>query len=156
MKALVKQVTESIYSEQFDFSGMLTNLLGQTNTLQALIAIKIAVTADEPISRNDIEQALEEVYLCERDLNEAEMQIFLKTLEESSEIDWLERAKSILEGKLALKENEYSYEAAIYRLEKIKKGPATLKERNKWKILSSNLEQAEKNYNDHLQKINEI
>lgn len=68
----------------------------------------------------------------------------------------MERTKSIIEGKLAFKQNEYSYEAAIYHLEKVKKGPASLKEKEKWKVLSSNLEQAERNYNDHLQKLKEL
>src|SRR5690606_16287549 len=72
------------------------------------------------------------------------------------ELDWLERTKSILEGKLAYKQNEDSYEASIYYLEKMKKGPATAKEKEEWKILSSNLEEAERSYNDHLQKLKDL
>lgn len=157
MKSLIRQATETVYSEQFDFESILAKLSTRTDRLQALIAIKFAVYIDEPITRDDIKQALEEVHSAKRDLKEdGEMKTFLKILQESTEVDWLERTKSILEGKLAFKQNEYSYEAAIYHLEKVKKGPASLKEKEKWKVLSSNLEQAERNYNEHLQKLKEL
>ncbi len=156
MKSLIKQATETIYSERFDFDNILQRLLTQTDKLQALIAIKFAVYLDEPISKDDIKQALEEIYSAKDELKEeGEMQAFLKILQESTEIDWLERTKTILEGKLAFKENKYSYEASIYHLENIKKSPAPQKEKDKWKALSNNLEEAQKNYDDHLQKLKE-
>ena len=83
------------------------------------------------------------------------MEIFIDLLKESTELDWLERTQTILEGKLAHKKNKYSYEAAIYHLESIKKGPATLKEKAKWKTLSNNLEEAKRNLDGIEGKIKE-
>lgn len=156
MKSLIKQATETIYSEQFDFDSILKKLLTQTDKLQALIAIKFATYINEPIGKEDIKQAIEEINSAKNDLKEeGEMKAFLKILQESTEVDWLERTKTILEGKLALKQNKYSYQASIYHLESIKKGPASSKEKAKWKVLSSELEVAQKNYNSHLQKLKE-
>lgn len=157
MKSLIKQATETIYSEQFDYEVALQRLEMKSDKLTALIAIKFAVYLDEPVSKDDIKQAIKEVHLSKIEFKEKEqMEGFLDSLKDDTEIDWLERTKSILEGKLAYKENEYSYEAAIYHLEKIKKGPSTAKEKEKWKTLSSNLEEAEKNYNDHVQKLMDV
>lgn len=157
MKSLIKQATETIYSEQFDFDTILNKLLTQTDKLQALIAIKFAAYNNEPMCKDDIKQALEEINSSKKDLKEdGEMKAFLKILQESAEVDWLERTKTILEGKLAFKQNKYSYDASIYHLESIKKGPASQKEKAKWKALSTELEVAQKNYDDHLQKLKEV
>lgn len=157
MKSLIIQATETIYSEQFDYEIALKRLEMKSDKLTALIAIKFAVYLDEPVSKEDIKQAIKEVQLSKIEFKEEEqMEGFLDSLKDDTEIDWLERTKSILEGKLAYKENEYSYEAAIYHLEKIKKGPASAKEKEKWKTLSSNLEEAEKNYNNHVQKLMDV
>lgn len=156
MKSLIKQATETIYSEQFDYENIVRKLSSQTNTLQALIAIKYAVYTDEPIEKVDIRQALDEVVSAEQDVEEGrEMEIFLGLLKESTEVDWLRRTEAILEGKLANKKNKYSYEAAIYHLESIKKGPATLKEKAKWKTLSNDLEEAKENLKEVEGKIKE-
>lgn len=157
MKSLIKQATKTIYSEQFDFEIVLQRLTVKSDKLTALIAIKFAVYLDEPVSKDDIKQAIKEVQQSKIEFKEEEqMEVFLDSLKDDTEIDWLERTKSILDGKLAYKENEYSYEAAIYHLEKIKKGPSTPKEKEKWKTLSSNLEAAEKIYNNHLQKLMDV
>lgn len=157
MKSLIKQATETIYSEQFDFENILKRLTGKSDELTALMAIKFGVYLDEPVSKDDIKEAIKEVQLSKIEFKEErQMEVFLKSLKDDTELDWLERTKSILEGKLAYKQNEYSYEAAIYHLEKLKKGPSTAKEKEKWKTLSSNLEETKKNYNDHLQKLTDI
>lgn len=156
MKSLIKLATEAIYSEQFDFENIVRKLSSQTNTLRALIAIKYAVYTDEPIGKTDIRQALDEVVSAEQNVDEGrEMEIFLGLLKESTEVDWLRRTETILEGKLAHKKNEYSYEAAIYHLESIKKGPATSKEKAKWKTLSNDLEEAKENLKEIEGKIKE-
>src|SRR5690606_21533509 len=110
MKSLIKQATETIYSEQFDYEVALHKFEMKSYKLTALIAIKFAVYLDEPVSKDDIKQAIKEVHLCKIKFKEEEqMEGFLDSLKDDTEIDWLERTKSILEGTLAYKENEYSY-----------------------------------------------
>ncbi len=157
MKSLIKQATEAIYSEKFDFDSILEKMLYQTDKLNSLIAIKFAVFINEPLNKDDIKQALEEVQLAKGDMKDDDvMQTFLRLLQESTELDWLNRTELILKGKLAFKQNKYSYEGAIYHLENAKKGPASIKERDKWKALANNLEEAENNYNTHLSKLEQM
>lgn len=146
MKTLIKRVTETIYSEHFDFDEILKNLLDQTGKLQALTAIKFACNINKPLNNEDIKQAIDELNCVYNNLKEKEeIKIYLKTLQESAEIDWQKRTKLIHEGKLAYKVNKHSYEAAIYHLEKRKKGPASSKEKEKWKKLSNDILEANQN-----------
>ena len=54
MKSLIKQATETIYSEEFDYEIALKRLEMKSDKLTALIAIKFAVYLDEPVSKEDI------------------------------------------------------------------------------------------------------
>jgi hypothetical protein len=104
MKSLIMQATKTIYAEKFDFENILRRLSSQTNTLHALIAIKYAVYTNEPIDKEDIEQALDEFLSCEKDIEKGrEMEIFINLLKESTEVDWLERLKQFLKANLPTK-----------------------------------------------------
>jgi phage-related minor tail protein len=154
MKSLITQATEALYSELFDFDKVLEKLSSKAGKLEVLIAIKLAASLNSPLTKNDIKEAMSELISSKADLEDnSEMNIFLNLLQESTELDWLEKTKRILKGKLAYKQNQYSYEASIYHLEKTKKRPASTNERAKWATLSENLEQAQKNYDDHIQKL---
>jgi|688.fasta_scaffold400475_2 hypothetical protein len=81
------------------------------------------------------------------------MDIFLNLLRDSVKLDWLKKTVYILTGKLAYKTNKYSFEGTIYYLEKEKKGPVTLKEREKWGLLSKEVNESEENLNRIEQEI---
>ncbi len=160
MKSLIKLATESIYSEQFDFEKVEATLISKSSKLKALIAIKYAVTANEPLSKVNILEALDETKLTKIDLEEGRaMEIFLTLLRDSTKLDWLKRTEYILNGKLANKKNKYSFEGSVYSLEKIKKGPATYEEKEKWRILCKEVIEAQENLKrieqDLLEKMDE-
>jgi len=146
MKSLIREATESIYSEQFNFEKIYSQIESKSNKLKALIAIKYAVSYNEPLKKADIIEALDETIGTEKEVQKGkEMEIFLDLLRDSVKLDWLKRTEYILNGKLANIKNEYSFEGSIYYLEKIKKGPATSIEREKWKSLSSEMLESEAN-----------
>ena len=148
MKSLISEANESIYSEQFNFEVVFSKIASKSSKLKALIAIQYAVNYNEPLKKVDIIEALNESKVTEKEVQKGkEMDIFLNLLRDSVKLDWLKKTEYILNGKLAYKTNKYSFEGTIYSLEKEKKGPVTLKEREKWELLSKEIIESEENLN---------
>jgi hypothetical protein len=154
MKSLISEANESIYSEQFNFEVVFSKIASKSTKLKALIAMQYAVNYNEPLKKVDIIEALNESIVTEKEVQKGkEMDIFLNLLRDSVKLDWLKKTVYILNGKLAYKTNKYSFEGTIYYLEKEKKGPVTLKEREKWKLLSKEVNESEENLNRIEQEI---
>ena len=154
MKSLISEANESIYSEQFNFEVVFSKIASKSSKLKALIAIHYAVNYNEPLKKVDIIEALNESKVTEKEVQKGkEMDIFLNLLRDSVKLDWLKKTEYILNGKLAYKTNKYSFEGTIYSLEKEKKGPVTLKEREKWELLSKEIIESEENLNRIEQEI---
>ena len=155
LKRSIKLAIEAIYSEQFDMDAV-TRRLASTNDLgqllRAYIAIQIATQLTDPLNQADIDHALKELRSSEHHLDQPDFQEILALRKELAEVCWLQKTNEILERKLALQNNPYSYDAAIYRLEKAGKGPTTPQEREKYRKLAEEIEDSEKKLDAYLDK----
>jgi len=152
MKQSIKLAIEAIYSERFDMELVLKQLANgdePIELLRAYIAIQVATQLTEPLNETDVSHALEELRSSGDRLNKPDFESIVGLRKELAEICWQHRTVEILERKLAAKDNEYSYEAAIYQLEK-GKGPATVEMRTKYQMLAAKIEETEKKLQDHL------
>lgn len=152
MKQAIKLATEAIYSERFDMElviNQLANIDEPIELLRAYIAIQVATQLSEPLEDADIIHALEELKSSGERLNKPDFESIVRLRKELAEMCWQHKTVEILERKLAAKENEYSYEAAIYQLEK-GKGPASIEMRAKYQMLAARIEETEKKLRDHL------
>jgi hypothetical protein len=149
-KNLVRAVNEAIYSERFEMKSilqLLTSNFQEAKMLQAYLAIEVATTLSEPLTKADIDNALEIISSAEHHIHEGEQfENILELHRSSAEYNWKKKTEFITNGKRARKRDKYSYEAAIYDLEKIKKAPCSSKEREKWKALSISLKESEHKY----------
>jgi hypothetical protein len=59
-----------------------------------------------------------------------------------AELGWYEKAQQLLDRSTVSRADEYSYEGAIYRLEKAKKGPSSCEERKRWKQMTTEIAEA--------------
>ena len=155
LKRSIKLAMEAIYSEQFDMDAV-TRMLAGTNDpgqlLRAYIAIQIATQLTDSLNQADIDHALKELRSSGQRLDQPDFQKILALRKELAEVFWLQKTKKILERKLALQNNPYSYDAAIYRLEKAGKGPTAPQEREKYRKLAEEIEESEKKLDAYLDK----
>ena len=153
MKQSIKLAIEAIYSERFDMELVLKQLTDSSDEpidlLRAYIAIQVATQLTEPLNQTDVIHALEELKSSGERLNKPDFESILGLRKELAEMCWQHKTVEILERKLAAKDNEYSYEAAIYQLEK-GKGPATIEIRAKYQMLAAKIEETEKKLQNHL------
>lgn len=153
MARLIKLATQTIYSEQFDLETCIERLSGSkedTDLLRTYMAIQTATKLTEPIDKNEIYDVMEELLSSEDHLNEPDFETILGLHKELAEVYWLERRVAILEGKLAYKTNEHSYEGLIYSIENAKRGPASCREREKFKKLAEEIAEAERELKEYL------
>jgi hypothetical protein len=153
MRELIKVAAEAIYSEQFDFDLCVRDLSSgddRYSLLPAYVAIHTAAKLTEPLSNDVLNEAVEQLRASELNEGESEFDTILGLHKDLAEISWLERTKTILEGKLASKANEYSYDATVYRAERAKKGPLSREEREKFRKLTGELSQAEERLEAYL------
>ncbi len=153
MKRLITLAAEAIYSEQFDFEAIVRRLAGtdeKTVLFRAYLAIEIATQLTEPLTQADVDHADEAVHSTEQHATEPGFDSILALRKELAEICWLGKAHEIIKRKIAYKINSYSYEATVYLVEKERKGPTTSQEREKYRKLSAQIEESEKQLEDHL------
>ena len=118
--------------------------------LRAYVAIQTATRLTEPICNRDIDHALDEIYSSEQHLNEPDFETILGLHKDLAEIYWLKKTETILEAKLAYKNNKYSYEGIIYSLGNAKKGPTTSEEREEYRKLAKEIYEAEHKLEEYL------
>jgi hypothetical protein len=159
IKKFIELAAAAIYSEQFDMEFLVKKLSSSNESIDLLrvyVAIQIATRLIGPISKNDIDYALDELHSSEQHLNEPEFKTILGLHKNLAEIYWIKKTEFILEAKLSYKTNEYSYEGMIYKLENAMKGPATSQEREKYKKLAKEIYEAEQKLEKHLdEKVSE-
>ena len=136
MRQLISLVLDAIYSEQSDLSAVVTSLSGGKDgidLLRAYISIRIATRLIEPLTDADVADATEQLLAAESQLNTPNFDAILDLHKELAELHWLRKHAAILKGKLAHKNDEYSYEGTIYALQRDRKEPVTVEEREKAK-----------------------
>ncbi len=152
MKKLITLATEEIYSEQFDFDAIVGKLVGDEKGiafLRAYIAIQTATRLCEPLSDSDVEHALVSFCEAEQHLDDPEFEEILEVHKELAELHWMERTTAILKGKLAHKDNEYSFEGGVYVRERDRRGPIPNEDREKLKSLSAEISQLDQQIEQH-------
>ncbi len=134
-KNIVAKVNEYIYSERFEMKNILqaiTTNFRDDELFRAYVAIEVATKLTEPLSKQDVIYALEVIASTEHFSYDSDhfKKLLLKH-KTNAENNWKEKAEFIMNGKQKRKKDKYSYEGAIYDLEKTKKSPVQLKkERN--------------------------
>lgn len=79
----------------------------------------------------------------------AEFEAILVVHTELAELDWLERNRKILKGKLAYRNYQYSYEGGVYAREHHRKGPITNQERVALKKVAGEISQLDQQIEGH-------
>jgi hypothetical protein len=152
MKKLITLATKEIYLEQFDFDAIIGKLVGNEKGvafLRAYIAIQTATRLSEPLTDNDVEHALVSFCEAEQHVDDPEFEEILEVHKELAELHWMERNTAILKGKLAHKNNEYSFEGGVYAHERAGKAPITSQKREELKSLSANISHLDKQIEEH-------
>jgi hypothetical protein len=147
VKRFIELAVAALYSEKFDMDALVKELSPgkeHAELLRTYVSIQIAARLTEPLGEDDIDFALKEINPSEQLINEPAFQTVLDLHRNLAEIYWLSKTEAILEGKLASKTNEYSYEGVIYRFENTGKKPATKQDREKFRKLANELNEVEK------------
>jgi|688.fasta_scaffold156389_2 hypothetical protein len=144
LRKLIEIAIETLYSERFDFDSLVTRLSqdGQRQgkaLLRAYVAIEIAARLKQPLTDDDVDGGINVVTASEA---HADSQFFLEVLDIHGKIAehfWSYAHFSILRGKFAHENDEHSFDGAIYDLQRSKKGPASIAERNHLKLICNKM-----------------
>jgi hypothetical protein len=154
-RKLTEIAVETLYSEQFDFDSLVTRLSQDSKShgntlLRAYVAIEIAARLKQPLTDDEVDRGINTVTASEA---HSESPFFSEILDIHRKIAkhfWSFAHFSILRGKLAHRNNEHSFNGAIYDLQRSKKGPLSIAEREHLKMicdkmanLTRQIEQAE-------------
>ncbi|MCL4787933.1 MAG: hypothetical protein KJ070_14255 [Verrucomicrobia bacterium] len=121
--------------------------------LRAYVAIHTAASLPEPLTDDDLDNALNEIDLAEQHLSKADdFAEILSLRKELAELSWLGRQKEILESKLEHQANPYSYRAGVYTLEKSCKRPINRTQKEQIRELAEAVAKSEKELADYLDK----
>ena len=138
LRQFIEIATEALYSEQFDMESIVTRLSrGQTGVplLRAYVAIQIAARLTESLTDADVDRAFHAVHLCEIHSESPVFRDILDVHKELAEIYWTIQHIAIIRGKYEHKNDEYSHEGMLYRLQHSNKGPVSREERAKFETL---------------------
>jgi hypothetical protein len=152
MRQLISLALGAIYSEQSDLSAVVTSLSGGKDgidLLRAYISIRIAMRLIEPLTDADVADATEQLLAAESHLNTPNFDAILDLHKELAELHWLRKHAAILKGKLAHKNDEYSYEGTIYALQRDRKEPVTVEEREKAKEICGKMADLSRQIEEH-------
>lgn len=133
-RRLICMATQSLYTEQFDFEAIVRRLSRDQQgvaLLHAYVAVQIAAQLTESVTDSDVERALDAVRLSELHSGSPVFEEIVDVHRELAELHWSRAQLAILRGKLAHKNDEYSYEGAIYEVQHSNKGPLTKPQRTK-------------------------
>lgn len=155
-KSLFDKATKAIYAEQFDFSELVKYLCNDNNNsdlLKTYIVIQLVTENILPIDKTIITKAINLYLEAEKMLiNTKESSLMLSYNEAKAQKVFFESKEYFTYGQIAYNSNRYSYEGLKYKLEKVKKGPLTLEEHQKYKALSKQILEAENNLEEHTNK----
>jgi len=143
IRQLIFLATEALYLEQFsDMAMFVKSLSGDKSDgdlLCAYVSIRIASQLAEPPGDANITNAIEQIQIAENHSNRSGFSAILNLHRELAEIHWQKRQTEILRGKLALKKDKYSYDGAIYELQRNSKSPMSMEDRAKFKELAEEI-----------------
>jgi hypothetical protein len=128
VKRLISLATETLYAERFDMSPLVASISGGKDGIdlvRAYVAISIAARLTVPLSKSDVDDAIEQLHATERHLNAPDFDTILQLYKELAELRWAARQLEILEGKLAQKNDEFSSDGIMYAMRNAKRGPIT-------------------------------
>ncbi|MDB6115271.1 MAG: putative rane protein, partial [Lacunisphaera sp.] len=138
LRGLIEQATQTIYSEKFDFRELVnTSSRGQEGValLRAYVAVQFAARLMAPLTQMDIDRALEAVQLAEIYVKSPVFTEIVNVHRELAEHYLSLRHIAILRGKLAHKNDEHSYEGAVYNLQRTNKGPVSNAQLSKLEVI---------------------
>ena len=154
LKNLTIKAIEILYTEYVDFDEALVKLHSKNYCLlETLVALKIASSINQPLHKKFIRIGVELIDKWKQEYPNEKLKTFIETYKENVELSWLEKVTHILAGSISSLKNRYSYGGTIFELERDRKGPLTLKEKEKWKALCENVKMTEEN---HAKIVNEI
>jgi hypothetical protein len=108
---------------------------GGISLLRAYVAVRTAARLSEPLTDADVDQALEVFHRSEAHCESPVFRDILETHGNLGGLYWSQRHLAILQGKLAHKNDAYSYEATVYILQQTNKGPVSKEELAKYEPL---------------------
>jgi len=153
IRQLIFLATEAIYSEQFSDMGTFVKWLpaekNNINLLCAYISIRIAAQLTESPGETEIANAIEQIRIAESHSNRSDFGAILNLHKELADIHWQKRQAEILSGKLAHKKDQYSYDGAIYELQRNSKGPMSIEDRAKFKVLAEEIADLERQIQEY-------
>lgn len=142
LRQFIEIATQALYSEQFDMESIVTRLTrGQTGVplLRAYVAIQITARLTEPLTNADVDRAFNAVHLCEVYSESPVFQDILDLHKELADLYWNLQQLTIISGKLAHQNDEYSQEGVLYILQHSNKGPVSREQRAKFETISNEL-----------------
>ncbi|HVU36232.1 MAG TPA: hypothetical protein VHE61_22535 [Opitutaceae bacterium] len=128
LRQLIELATKTIYAEEFDFHDLVGKLARNqqgVTLLRAYVAIQCSARLTAALTREDVGDAIATVDAGAR---HSKWPVFTEILDVHRELaeHYLSlRHLAILRGKLAHKNDEYSYEGAKYSLEHATGGPVS-------------------------------
>jgi TPR repeat protein len=155
MKQLISLATEAIYLEQFDMSPTVKRLSGETGGItlvRAYIAVSIAAGLTDPLSKADVDSALEKLRAAEQHFGKPDFDTILQMHKVLAERNWSRRRAAILSGRQAFKNDEFSYAGIIYSLEQATRRPCSPDERKEARTDHERIVGAKRKLEEHLAK----
>jgi hypothetical protein len=134
LRQLIELATEALYSEQFDMGSIVNRLCRNRSgvpLLRAFVAIQTAAQLGEPLNDTDVDRAFDAFDAAEKRAESPVFRNILDVHKELAEHYWSLRQIAILRGKLAHKNDRYSYEGTVYFLQHTNKGPVSTAQRAK-------------------------
>ena len=145
MEKLISHALECIYSDQgAPFADVLHALVPEekpdvATLARAYTAIRVATRLTDPLCDSDVRNAVEEYQKTISLIGAPCIERVRYLLKETAELQAQRMHLAILKGKLALRDDEYSYEAGLYRLQIETKGPPPPAKREKLRDVSSRM-----------------
>jgi hypothetical protein len=145
MEKLISHALECIYSDQgAPFADVLHALVPEekpdvATLARAYTAIRVATRLTDPLCDSDVRNAVEEYQKTISLIGAPSIERVRYLLKETAELQAQRMHLAILKGKLALRDDEYSYEAGLYRLQIETKGPPPPAKREKLRDVSSRM-----------------
>ena len=156
IRRLVANITEAIYSEKYTMESLINKFADKNNLLsklQCYIAIKVASELNEPISNEIINNATDDFLITSKSiLYRKTFDELFKSHKDLAEICFLEKMIAILERQQIYNTDKYTYEGLIYAVEKNRKGPSSGVEREKYKKLANDYQEAMRKYEEYLEE----
>jgi len=154
-EANMKMAHYLLYSEKYTYEDayleMCPNKSEKDQTLISLISFYYAIGVTSPISQSILDEVYEDYikYATVISDDSKALTVF-KVFEDLIEVEWLQRTKEILVGKIAFQQKFYSSEAGIYFAQKKNKGPIPDEQKRKWEALPNNTFSTKESLHEYL------